>query len=244
MKIALISDIHSNLEALLAVKQDIEKKNFDEVYCLGDIVGYGANPSECIEVVRGFCKSTIMGNHDHASIGLTSVEMFNPYAKLAVKWTMEHLTDSNKEYLKSLKFTLNINNKILLVHSSPFEPDKWNYILSEYDALIAFSSLNSQRIVFIGHSHQPIVFFEDQNEDIHYSMVKNLTFDNLHRYIINIGSVGQPRDLNPRACYIGYDLDNNSLEYYRIDYDIETATKKIVDAGLPQILAERLKYGK
>ena len=244
MKIALISDIHSNLEALQAVKEDIEKKGFDEIYCLGDIVGYGANPNECIEMVRTMCKACIMGNHDHACIGSTSIEMFNPYAKLAVKWTMEHMSEESTNFLKSLNFIYKLDHKTMLVHSSPFEPDKWNYILSEYDALIAFSCLNSEQLVFIGHSHQPLLFFESQNQDIHYSIINSLTLDKQQRYIVNIGSVGQPRDLNPKSCYVGIDTEENTVEYYRIGYDIETAVKKIIDAGLPQILAERLKYGK
>ena len=236
MRIAILSDIHGNLEALTTNINYIEDDKIDEIYCLGDIVGYGSNPNECIENIDEKCKKVVIGNHDHAVLGLTSTEYFNDFAKISTFWTRNILTEQNRDYLASLEFT-HIENDILLVHSTPSDPMMWHYILSEIDARQELNHFE-QQVCFIGHSHFPIVFHSNG-----FSRKSKLTLEQDVRYIVNVGSVGQPRDGNPKTCFCIYDDESKEVEYIRLNYDIEKTKEKIIRAGLPVFLADRLTKG-
>jgi predicted phosphodiesterase len=236
MHIAIISDIHGNLEALSAVLEYLNKNNIKQIYCLGDIVGYGPNPNECIKLIKDYCKKVVIGNHDHAALGLTSTEYFNDFAKIATYWTTLNLTSESREYIASLHFTYKTKN-YLLVHSTPSNPAIWHYILSENDANYEFGFFR-QKLCFIGHSHFPIVFSLNG-----YSRSSQFKLEENNRYIINVGSVGQPRDGNPKACFCIYNNEKEEISYIRLDYDIERVKEKIVKARLPYFLADRLSKG-
>jgi predicted phosphodiesterase len=236
MHIAIISDIHGNLEALNSVLQYLKDNAIEEIYCLGDIVGYGPNPNECVELISKHCKKVVMGNHDHAALGLTSTEYFNDFAKLSTYWTSNNLNQKNKRYLLSLDFVDNLND-FLLVHSTPSEPSMWHYILSEVDAHHEFNFFK-EKICFIGHSHFPIIFHKTG-----YTRDKVVRLNNGNKYIVNVGSVGQPRDGNPKTCLCVYNTEEDGIEYVRLDYDIDKTREKIIKAGLPVFLADRLTKG-
>jgi predicted phosphodiesterase len=236
MRIAIISDIHSNLEALETALTYIRENNIDKIFCLGDIVGYGPNPNECVELIKENCEQVIIGNHDHAVLGLTSVEYFNDFAKISTGWTAKTMTDENKTYLAKLDFK-HYTNGYCLVHATPSEPAQWHYILSENDAYHEFTCFD-QHVCFIGHSHFPIVFSKKG-----FSREKKIKLEKRNKYIINVGSIGQPRDGNPRTCFCIYKPDKNMVEYVRLDYDIAKTREKIIKEGLPVFLADRLTRG-
>lgn len=236
----MISDVHSNLEALEKVISHVEK-SVDRWICLGDLVGYGANPNECVEIVRELTSLVIAGNHDRAAVGLTNINYFNPIARAAIIWTGRTLRKENKEYLKKLELTLKIGNSYF-VHSSPSNPSAWQYIFSLDDAVYEFSHFEEQ-MCFIGHSHLAFAIKENGGQ---YQIVEepNFSVDKNHRYLINVGSVGQPRDLDPRACCVVWDDESRTIQFHRVEYEVQKVQKKILDAGLPQFLADRLKYGR
>lgn len=236
MRIAILSDIHANLEALESALNYVSENAIDKIYCLGDIVGYGPNPNECVELIANKCDQVIMGNHDHAVLGLTSVEYFNDFAKISTAWTAKNINDQNKEYLRQLAFTYE-TDQYQLVHSTPSDPGLWHYILSENDAFHEFNHFQ-QHVCFIGHSHFPIVFSKKG-----FSREKKLKLEKRNKYIINVGSIGQPRDGNPMTCFCVYNPDKNILEYIRLEYDIDKTREKIMHAGLPTFLADRLTRG-
>ncbi len=236
MRIAVISDIHGNLEALNAVIEYLQEREIKNVYCLGDIVGYGPNPNECVQTVAKHAMTTVIGNHDHAVLGLTSTEYFNDFAKISTFWTSNALSQDNREFLSGLNFTHSIDD-ILLVHATPSDPPMWHYILSEMDARHEFDHF-SQKVCFIGHSHFPIVFSREG-----FSRRMKQKLNGQDKYIINVGSVGQPRDGNPKACFCVYDQEMQEIEYVRLAYDVYTTRTKIIQAGLPVFLAERLTKG-
>ncbi len=236
MKIAIISDIHGNLEALTEVFNYLANNNINDVYCLGDIVGYGPNPNECVSLISEKCIKSIIGNHDHAVLGLTSVEYFNDFAKLSTFWTTNNISETSKDFLLSLDFQFKTKT-LMFVHSSPSDPASWNYILSETDAKYEFKYFD-QNICFIGHSHYPVIFSKKG-----YSRKRKVKLNTTNKYIVNVGSTGQPRDGDSRACFSVFDTEQNLIEYVRLEYDIEKTRKKIKKAGLPMFLADRLKKG-
>lgn len=240
MRSAFISDIHGNLEALEAVLGEIEESGVDAIVCLGDIVGYGANPNECIDLVRPLTERIVVGNHDHAAVGLTDASYFNPWARAAVLWSGEMLTQEHRDYLAGLPFALVFDNQ-RYVHSSPSAPAEWRYVLSVQDVEHEFAAF-SERICLLGHSHQPLLGVE-AGAECRVERDSAFTLEPTNRYIINAGSVGQPRDYDPRACYVIYDSDADRVEFHRVPYDIRRAQEKIQDAGLPPFLAERLSFG-
>jgi len=242
MRLAVISDIHANLEALTAVLAHIASESVDEIICLGDIIGYGASPEECIELVGTRCNKILMGNHDHAALGLTDKDYFNTNAKSAIEWTTTRLTKSELQFLASLDFTYRRENAVF-THANLAHPKEWGYILDEYQAVATFKKMGSARACFIGHSHVPMAL-ENSN---HIRFLGR--FDQFHlnpekNYIINVGSVGQPRDGINDAAYVIFDTQENFLRLIRVPYDIKTAQKKILNAGLPEFLAERIQYGR
>jgi len=240
MKYAILSDIHSNLVALNAVLEDCSKKSIDKYLCLGDIVGYGAQPSECIKKVIELEAEWVPGNHDHAVAGCTDISFFNSYAKTAVLWTRETLTENELEFLKNPVFIKKIND-ITLVHSSLDSPEMWKYVLNEYDASKNIQLLDNL-ICFIGHSHVPCIFQEKYNSKALLDFLDKISIK--EKTIVNVGSIGQPRDGDPRASYAIYDTKSKSVSFERVAYDIENAQRKIFEAGLPSILAARLSLGR
>ncbi len=242
MRIGIISDIHSNLEAFTAILEYARGENIDEYVCLGDIVGYGANPNECIDLMRNLTDKVVAGNHDFGVAKMTNISYFNEAAQTAIMWTRKRIDNDKVEYIKTLPLVCEYQS-LFFVHSSPSQPDSWNYILTMNDALKEFE-LFDNKICFIGHSHQPTVFTINSENEIGCSISDFLTVDNKKRYIINAGSIGQPRDGNPKSAFLVYDTEKRSITFLRIAYDIEKAQKKIRDAGLPAFLAERLGVGR
>jgi diadenosine tetraphosphatase ApaH/serine/threonine PP2A family protein phosphatase len=242
MKAAIISDIHSNLEALQAVMKDIKKRRIKNTFCLGDLVGYGANPNECIEICVKESKYITVGNHDWATLNKTNISVFNSVAAQAIRWTQKAIKKSNLNRLKRLPLTQTIDN-IFLVHATPHNPAQWNYLFSLNEFEAEFSLFDTQ-VCFIGHSHIPSAVFQDANGYTDFLRENPFPLIQNRKYIVNAGSVGQSRDLDPRACYVIYDGNNNSIEIVRLDYNIPRAQQKIIEAGLPEILAERLLVGR
>lgn len=236
MAIGIISDIHGNLEAFSRTLQYLKEAEIDKIFCLGDIVGYGPNPNECVDLVKEHCEVVLMGNHDYAAIGLANIEYFNEYAKMSTYWTQENLTEENLEYLKTLPFSHSYNN-LHLVHASPKNPSSWDYVLSVNDSVKQLREFEEQ-ICFIGHSHVPIIF-----SNTNYFRNKDFLFQKKEKYLVNVGSVGQPRDGDARCCFVVLDEEKNKIEYIRLDYEIQKTYNKIVNAGLPIFLAERLLKG-
>jgi len=225
MKIAVISDIHGNLPALEAVLEDCDQRDLRKIICLGDVVGYGASPNECCDLIRSKCEVCIMGNHDSALVGATPMQFFNAYARSAIEWSQAVVDEQNKQWLTALQLMHTIAD-ILFVHATPKDPGAWNYIHNPDEAAVHFAVMSPGRTAFIGHSHIPAHFVGPEN-----------------RRIINIGSVGQPRDRNPLAGYVMYDTDTRNFQWCRVNYDVQRAAQKIRDAGLPEFLASRLFVG-
>jgi diadenosine tetraphosphatase ApaH/serine/threonine PP2A family protein phosphatase len=240
LRFAIFGDIHGNLEALTTVFAAIENIGVDEYICMGDIVGYGANPEECINLVRGVGALTIAGNHDHAAIGCLDVAYFNQYAREAAYWTRDHLSDDSKKWLRDLPFTENLP-QFSVVHGSLQAPELFNYVQTIKDAEFNFR-LMDRPLLFLGHSHQPLAFFN--TDPMTYTMDLEIPLDHEVKSIVNVGSVGQPRDEDPRSAFCIYDDEKSEAAIHRVEYDIETAAGKIIEAGLPQALALRLSLGK
>jgi predicted phosphodiesterase len=238
LRYAIISDIHSNLEALESVLREIGDCSADRIICLGDIVGYGANPNECVEIIKRLNITSLIGNHDKAACGLTEPVGFNPAARQAALWTRKELTGENKDYLKSLPDEDEADG-FMIVHGAPSDPDK--YILSAYDAAPEFPLMGKMSICFFGHTHVSGAFTLADGA-VGFSRDERLQLRTGTKYLVNPGSVGQPRDRDPRASFLIYD-DRGSAEFRRAGYPVEIAQKKIIDSGLDPFLAERLSYG-
>ncbi|MCX5887058.1 MAG: metallophosphoesterase family protein [Proteobacteria bacterium] len=241
MKLAVISDIHGNLEALQAVLAFLNGEGIKEIICLGDIVGYGADPNECIDLIRETTDQIIAGNHDWGTIGLTDTSFFNPVAKAAIEWTADTVTEDSKKFLVRLPLTIT-RDDFLFVHGTPSSPEDWDYLFRAADALQEFKSF-PQKACFIGHSHTPLMFARDQKGMVFQVNYTEQRLEDDRRYIINVGSVGQPRDMDPDAAVGIYDRERKYFILERIPYNIKTAQEKIIKAGLPAMLAERLGIG-
>ena len=241
MKYLLFSDVHGNLEALEALLARISEEKPDKIFFLGDVVGYGANPSECLQTVADMSDLCLAGNHDAAAAGILSPTYFNPIAKKAIFWTQSHLSSEEILYLKNLPVILQFP-EFCLVHSSPREPDQWDYILTENDAAENFPYFSSS-LCFIGHSHRAEIIILDPSGNCWFSPNEAVRLKEDYRYIVNVGSVGQPRDYNPKAAYCLYDDQKKYIQIHRFEYNIKKAQQKIIQAALPQFLAERLALG-
>jgi len=240
MRYLIISDIHANLAAFEAVLADAG--SFDKVWCLGDVVGYGPDPNECVERLRALPHVCVVGNHDWAALGKLDIEDFNPDAQRACRWTRKQLSPSNLEYLETLPKSL-VEGVFTLVHGSPHHPI-WEYILNSSIAQANFEHFDT-RFCLVGHTHVPIIYRDNPNQGCEtvipsYDDPLALGED---RLIINPGSVGQPRDGDPRASYAVLDPDELTLEYRRISYPVETTQARMVEKGLPVRLIMRLAYG-
>ena len=242
----VFSDLHSNLESLEKFIQISETIPHDQKVCLGDIVGYNADPNPCVDWVRDNVDIVLAGNHDYAVVGKTDTSFFNPYALEACLWTREELTERNIEYLSSLP-TQREQNGILWVHSSPFEPNEWHYVNNQYDGEENFPHFEVQWC-FLGHSHKPVILEkppEGRVEAVYGGAVHHWehTLKPDCRYIINVGSLGQPRDGIPSPCFVVFDSDQLSVEFRRYDYNVHRTQEKIRSNKLPSFLAERLSAG-
>lgn len=247
MRYAILADIHSNLVAFQAVLRDIESKGgIDEIWCLGDVVGYGPEPHACIELLCQYKHICVAGNHDWAAISKLDISDFNPYAAQAILWTRQQLAAGDMNYLQGLPQRIK-RGDFTLVHGSPRHPI-WEYLepgwLSTKDVEDNFNQFDT-KFCLVGHSHKPIVFQQDSLK--HYSVTKipseiRLSFES-KRLIINPGGVGQPRDGDPRASYAIYDGEAQMVYYYRVNYDISATQQKMMEYNLPSPLTERLSYG-
>ena len=242
MKLAFISDIHSNLEALESCLAVIDREGYDAIVCLGDTVGYGPSPNECVELVRSRAGLSLAGNHDHAAIGFLDTSYFNEYARQAIVWTSSVLTSENAEYLRSLEISTEKWNQ-LFCHSTPFQPEMWNYIFTTEDARLNFAFFE-QSTCFIGHSHQPFIVGLTREGEIEVCPDPECKLDPQSRYIINVGSVGQPRDGNPDSCIAFYDTEARHIRLQRVPYAVEKVQERMVRVGLHPFLVERLAYGR
>lgn len=230
MRYGIISDIHGNLEALQTALDHIKTLGVDEIVCLGDVVGYGPNPNECVDLIRTHCKNVVKGNHDAAAVDLSETVYMNKLAREAAMWTNGRLDSGAKEYLTNLPMQLDIPNAIL-VHASPFEPREWHYIMTNLDADLAFHHFDTP-VCFIGHTHRATIFTSHGNN--HGINEKR---------IINVGSIGQPRDKDPKLSFGLFDTDTLEYENIRLPYEVDKTADKMYVAGLPSELAERLFYG-
>ncbi len=242
MKLAVYSDVHGNMEALAAVLDDMKREEPDAKIFLGDLVGYGPNPNECVDLVRGNADVVLAGNHDWAAVGLTDPSFFNPVAYESLTWTTENLTEENKAYLKTLSPSGSYGD-VQLAHSTPLKPEEWRYIVSLHEAMENYPAL-SRNVCFIGHSHQPIILEYADEANIIPIHDMYMTLDANRKYIINVGSVGQPRDSNRDACYLVYDDKRRNAGYRRVEYDIAKTQKKMARAKLPEYLIKRLGEGR
>jgi len=240
MKFAIIADIHSNLEALQVVLEDIQEQKCTHQVCLGDVVGYNANPKECLDIIRRMGMPCIKGNHDEYCSVEAELDGFNPHAAEAVEWTREHLSQEDRKWLRDLKY-MRLVTSFTIVHATLDSPERWGYVFDKLAAASSFAYQNTP-ICFFGHTHVPVAFVRD-------TVVRGGTYSKFKiepgkKYFINVGSVGQSRDGVPKATYVIYDAIEQSIELRRLDYDMSTTQKKILDAGLPPRLAERLALGR
>ncbi len=242
MTYGIIADIHGNLEALRAVLENIKsnKKKIEKIICLGDIVGYGADPGECIRIAEKISDVILAGNHDFAVCGQTSIEDFNSYAREAVLWSKDALNEQELNFLKGLPLKYREKN-IDFVHSSLHRPLSWRYLSGTPDTYIDFQIMG-KKALFVGHTHTPVIF-ENFGTEVKRLTSYELSLSPDKKYIINPGSVGQPRDGDPRASFAIFDLEKKFVKIIRVEYDIKEAQRKILAAGLPEVLADRLSYG-
>lgn len=246
MRIAAISDIHANLPALEAVLAATDEAAVDEIWCLGDVVGYGAEPDECADLVRERCALCLVGNHDLAVLGVLDIAAFSEAAAAAVVWTRENVAEPTLAMLRDLE-PAGEREGIALFHASPRDAI-WEYVLSAEQADACLDALPA-RIGLIGHSHVSLYFVrpteEEQEEEIRGAQSSDATLLDLDagQWLINPGSVGQPRDGDPRAAWLELDTDAQTARFHRVRYDVERAATSISSAGLPRRLADRLHVG-
>ena len=233
VKLALLSDVHSNLEALTASLETIDERGpIDAVYCLGDIVGYGADPSACVDLVRKHCTAAVRGNHEEAVALERGVSSLPKHGQVAARHNRERLSDDQLDYLGNLPLRLT-HNGCTFVHATPDRPEAWRRCGSFNVAKQQFDHFDTD-VCFIGHTHIPAVLS---------NKLGVLRVRPGNRYLINVGSTGQPRDHNPRACVAFFDTEAVEYELVRVPYDVDRAASKIEEADLPQRLADRLKVG-
>ncbi len=240
MRFAVLSDIHSNLEALEAVLADARSERCEEFVCLGDIVGYNADPSACVQRIRDLECPVVKGNHDEQAAIAFSTEGFNQMAEEAIGWTREHLSPEEREWLAQLPLTTQVRD-FTIVHATLDTPGGWRYVFNDLDASASFTYQHTH-LCFFGHTHWPTAFV--RNDVVRRIAVGEILLAPERKFLINPGSIGQPRDRDWRAAYCIYDLERNVVEQHRVKYDLETAQRKVREAGLPERLADRLALGR
>lgn len=240
MKYAILGDIHANSDALSVVLEDAAGQGVTHYACVGDIVGYNANPIECLDKIRSLCPVSVRGNHDHYCSHDEKLDNFHPLAADVVAWTRRQLNTEQSEYLRNLRYIARVET-FTMVHSTLDTPEGWGYVFDKLEAEANFSYQTST-VCFFGHTHVPLAF--EKTDTIRFGLYSKIRIGVGKKYFINVGSVGQPRDGDPRAAYVIYDMINNLVELRRVSYDIQAAQKKIIDAGLPARLAARLAVGR
>jgi len=241
VRYAVLSDVHSNIDALDAAFGQIRED--DAVLCLGDIVGYGPNPNECVERIRARATATVLGNHDVAAIDDFGVAYFNPAAREAMKWTQGVLTEENRAWLDSLGYEFRMP-EFLLVHGAP--ANYFEYVLDKPAAARAFKATDAP-LIFVGHTHIAEVYALQPDGEIKHTHLQQggeVALQEGVRYLINVGSIGQPRDLNPRASFAFYDPGARTVTIVRVEYPIARVQEKIASVHLPEALARRLVVGR
>jgi putative phosphoesterase len=241
----VVSDLHSNAEALRAVFKRVRRKKFDTVICLGDFVGYGAHPNKILDTMRTVKarKVFIRGNHDRVASGLGDANGFNNAAKASALWTRDHLSAPNRRFLRDLTQGPLMHRETLLCHGSPYDEDEYVFNVHHAAQVLA---LYEAPIILFGHTHLPAVFSIDEQRNVSGFAVRTNATVKLEpglRYLINPGSVGQPRDRNPESAFMILDTEKRTVQFFRVAYDIGGAQAAILKAGLPEILASRLSYG-
>jgi len=245
MRYLVLSDVHGNQEALQAVLAQVRRKRFDAVLMLGDVVGYGAAPNQVVETLRGLKSRMyrIRGNHDKVVTGAEDGGSFNHVALEAARWTMDKMTPANMRWVRDLPAgPVAVSDELTICHGSPLDED--TYVFSDFEAFQIFAS-HKPKITFFGHTHITSVFVETP-EGLHVAPLRGegvLEIEPECRYLINPGSIGQPRDRDPRASFMTYDTDTGRVHWYRVEYDVGKAQQRIVGAGLPEVLADRLAVG-
>lgn len=242
MKRAILSDVHGNLEAFEAVLEDFHANRGDEIWSLGDAVGYGPDPERCVEILREEAIVNLMGNHDAAVAELSPVRTFNANARRAVEWTRSVASPATMQFLKGLPYS-DSRGGAFLVHASPRDPGAWDYIMSVTEAEESFAHFGEQTC-FVGHTHVP--FFAALKGEKGSSLIHRKTVElrDDTRYLINVGSVGQPRDLDPRASYVMFDTEAGRAEIRRVTYPLERTQAKMRKRDLPSFLVDRLAEGR
>ena len=240
MRYAIFSDIHANLEAFEAVLQDAEEQKCTHHVCLGDVVGYNANPHECAARVQELECPIVKGNHDEQASLVESSRDFNEMAEAAIEWTRDHLTEADKNWLRDLKLQRQVRD-FSIVHATLDTPGQWGYVFDNLHAAASFTYQHTT-VCFFGHTHVPMAFVRD--DGVKRVRLEQLRVEPAKKYFINVGSVGQPRDGDWRASYCIYHVEQNLIEHRRLKYDLATAQKKIIAAGLPPVLADRLGVGR
>ncbi|MGA9525085.1 MAG: metallophosphoesterase family protein [Myxococcaceae bacterium] len=242
MRLAIISDIHSNVEALTEVLKTAEQYKVDRIVSLGDVVGYGASPNECCEIVRSVTEVTLLGNHDAAVAGRMDYSFYYDAARHALDWSANVISDENLEWLRSLPYTYRIGD-VGFSHGSPIDPKAYEYIFALEQARELMPHVAElPEVTFIGHSHLCKAFALG-NGEVNDVVAQKFGVRRGYKYIISVGSVGQPRDYDNRACFVIHDTDARTVEYVRVEYDIETAAQKIFDADLALNFGKRLRLG-
>ncbi len=242
MKIAIISDIHSNIEALTEVLKLIDQLKVDRLVSLGDVVGYGASPNPCCDLVRKYAETTLLGNHDAAVSGRMDYSFYYDAARHALDWSAGVLSEENHQWLRSLPYTYRIGD-IGFCHGSPIDPHAYEYIfaLEQAREIVPFVG-DLPDVTFIGHSHL-CKAFAIGNGEVNDVVAQKFGIRRGYKYIISVGSVGQPRDYDNRSCFVVCDTSARTVEYHRVEYDIESSAQKIFDADLALNFGKRLFLG-
>jgi len=243
MKYGILGDIHGNLSALRTVLERMDEARVDTLISVGDVVGYGAAPAECIELLRERRAVVVKGNHDAACVNELDDRTFNPYARAAIAWTRTVLDDQDKRWLKGLPLVATLEH-CQVAHGTLHRPELFDYILSLSDADPSLDDM-TRPVCFVGHSHIPLTVmrFADDPRRTAYTYDTQIDLRETARALINVGSVGQPRDEDPHTAYALYDSDAKHAAILRTPYDIDTEVRRIEAAGLPSVLGERLRVG-
>ena len=243
MRALIVSDIHSNLASLQSVIKDADKRGgFDQLWSLGDVVGYGPEPGECIELIRQYDCRGVAGNHDLAAVGKLSDEAFNAYAMAAIQWTATQLTEDDITYLRGLPLKIE-DQGFTIAHGSPRDP-VWEYVVTPQSAVASFRHFDTSWCL-VGHSHIPFVCRPQEDSAVFLEFPLDRPVElGAERMIINPGGVGQPRDGDPRASYALYHSDESTISHHRAEYDVEATQKKMAKRGLPKYLIDRLPHGR
>ena len=240
LRFAILSDIHANLEAFEAVLEDAAEQKCSHYVCLGDVVGYNADPHECVQRLQAMDCPVVKGNHDEQASLIESSRDFNELAESAIRWTRDHLTAEDKAWLRDLRLQRQVRD-FTIVHATLDTPAQWGYVFNNLDAAASFTYQHTP-VCFFGHTHVPMAFI--RAEGVQRVKIDQLRIETGKKYFINAGSIGQPRDADWRAAYCVYDVENNVVELRRVRYELAAAQNKIIKAGLPPLLAERLAVGR